>query len=133
MKKVTGLGGIFFKTKDPAAARDWYKKHLGINSETYGCAFSWQETEAPDKRGYTVWSPFDSNTEYFDPGRQDFMVNYRVADLPALMEELRVSGVQIVGAMEQHENGKFAWVLDGDGNKIELWEPVPPDQDPYLP
>jgi len=134
VKRVTGIGGIFFKAKDQAATLAWYRQHLGIESEDWGgFGFTWRDRADPEQVGYTVWSPFKGDTAYFDPGTQPFMVNYRVADLPALLAALREEGVQIVGEMVEEENGRFAWVLDPDGGKIELWEPVPSDQDPYLP
>ncbi len=133
MRRVTGLGGVFFKCSDPSGLRDWYRKHLGIESEEWGFSFLWRELEAPDKKGYTVWNPFPASTDYFDPSEQAYMVNYRVEDLDALIPMLESEGVEIVGGPEAFENGKFAWVLDPDGRKIELWEPIDSDQDPYLP
>lgn len=134
MARVTGIGGIFFKAQDQAKSLEWYRKHLGIESAEWGgCGFTWREATDPDEIGYTVWSPFKGDTDYFDPGRQPFMVNYRVDDLPAMLEALRAEGVEIVGDMIEEENGKFAWILDPDGQKVELWEPVPSAEDPYLP
>lgn len=133
MAKVTGLGGVFFRSDDPAAMRQWYREHLGIESEEYGFPFLWRELERPDKRGYTVWSPFSTASTYFEPSSKQFMVNYRVDDLAELMRRFEEAGVDIAGEMVEEENGKFAWILDPEGNKIELWEPVDSDQDPYLP
>jgi catechol 2,3-dioxygenase-like lactoylglutathione lyase family enzyme len=133
MAKVTGLGGVFFRCADPAATRRWYRDRLGIAAEDYGFAFVWRELERPDERGYTVWNAFPEATEYFAPSGKQFMVNYRVDDLEQLVAELRAAGVEIVGGIDEEENGKFAWILDPDGQKIELWEPVPADRDPYLP
>lgn len=133
LTRVTGLGGIFFKSADPDATRAWYHRHLGIASGEFGgSAFLWSEKDRPDEVGYTIWSPFPDDTGYFAPGEQRFMVNFRVADLERLVAALRAEGVQVVGDIEQYPNGKFAWILDPEGRKIELWEPVPSAEDPYL-
>lgn len=121
MKSVTGIGGIFFKCKDPGLTKKWYADHLGIQTDQYGGCFEWKSENGT--AGHTVWSPFDSQTQYFQPSASTFMVNYRVADLEALLPILRAEGVEQVGEMEVHEYGKFAWVLDPDGHKIELWQP----------
>ena len=133
MKRTTGLGGIFFKADDPAAMRDWYRSHLGIDSDEWGFSFVWRELDRPEKRGYTVWGPFSKTTDYFAPSEKPFMMNLRVADMDALLEALRDEGVELVGEPVTEENGKFAWVMDPEGNKVELWEPVDSDEDPYLP
>jgi len=134
MARVTGIGGIFFKAQDQARSLEWYRDKLGIDSAEWGgFGFTWREGADPNEVGYTVWSPFKADTDYFAPSSQPFMVNYRVDDLPALLEQLRASGVEVVGEMVEEENGKFAWVLDPDGIKVELWEPVPSAEDPYLP
>lgn len=124
MKRVTGLGGVFFKCKDPQKTRDWYQAHLGIETDAYGGMFEWRQKENPKETGTTSWSPFPEDTAYFDPGQQDFMFNYRVEDLEALLTVLEAEGVKIVGKMEAFDYGKFAWIIDLDGNKVELWEPV---------
>ena len=124
MKKVTGIGGIFFKAKDPKASKDWYRKHLGIESNEYGAVFKWTNKENPDKDGSTAWNPFPHDTNYFNPGNQEYMINYRVDDLEALLPLLKEEGVTIAGEMETYEYGKFAWIIDPDGKKIELWEPT---------
>ncbi|RCW93788.1 VOC family protein [Winogradskyella arenosi] len=121
-KRVTGIGGLFFKTKDPKAAKDWYQKHLGFNTDDYGATFWWKNKEGQDCS--TQWSPFPAESEYFEPSKKDFMFNYRVEDLEALLKVLKEEGVTIIGDMETYEYGKFAWILDNDQNKIELWEPV---------
>ena len=121
-KRVTGIGGLFFKTKDPEASKDWYKKHLGLNTDQYGCTFWWKDKEGNDCS--TQWSPFKADTSYFNPSKKDFMFNYRVHDLEALLKVLKEEGVTIVGEMETYDYGKFAWILDNDQNKIELWEPI---------
>ena len=129
MQRVTGIGGVFFKSQDPAATRDWYRAHLGVETQHDCWPFCWREREQPEEIGYTVWSAFPASSDYFD---RPFMINYRVADLPALLEAFKAEGVVQVGEMKQEPNGKFAWILDPDGNKLELWEPVPSAQDPYL-
>lgn len=124
MKKVTGIGGIFFKTKDPKKISDWYGDNLGLVINPYGSVFEFRQGASPDKKGYTVWSPFKDDTDYFAPSEEPYMVNYRVTDLKALIADLREKGVKIVGEIEEFEYGKFAHILDPEGRKIELWEPV---------
>lgn len=124
MKKVTGLGGVFFKSQDPEASKKWYEEHLGIESGEYGAHFKWKDHDHPDRTGYTAWNPFSDQTRYFEPGVQEFMVNYRVADLEGLLKELLAKGVKQVGTIESYPYGKFAWIIDCDGRKVELWEPV---------
>lgn len=121
-KRVTGIGGLFFKTNNPEASKEWYKKHLGLNTDQYGCTFWWKDKEGNDCS--TQWSPFKADTSYFDPSKKDFMFNYRVHDLEALLKVLEEEGVTIVGEMETYDYGKFAWILDNEHNKIELWEPI---------
>jgi predicted enzyme related to lactoylglutathione lyase len=124
MARVTGVGGIFFKsTGDHAALAAWYQKHLGMSLEAWGGAIlRWPDDKAED-RGLTVWHVAEKNTQWFSPSHSSFMVNYRVDDLDALLAQLRAGGVEIVGGPESHENGKFAWIMDPDRNKVELWEP----------
>lgn len=122
LKRVTGLGGFFFKCDDPKATKEWYKTHLGIPADQYGWNFQWKDKEGND--GSTQWSTFDAATKYFAPSEKPFMVNYRVHDLEALLKVLKEEGVTIVGEMESYDYGKFGWILDPEGNKIELWEPV---------
>jgi len=124
MKRVTGIGGVFFKCEDPTEMKDWYRKHLGIPAGQYGANFHWRKKENPDEVGITVWSPFPRDTDYFNPSESSFMINYRVEDLEGLLEELKQEGVEQVGKMETFEYGKFAWIQDPEGNKIELWEPI---------
>lgn len=133
MGKVTGLGGVFFKCDDKTKVLDWYRDKLGIDAHDYGFAFMWRELGDPEERGYTVWSPHSSDTKYFDPSGQPFMINFRVEGIEELVAQLREAGAELVGEIEQHENGKFAWVVDPVGTKLELWEPVPSTEDPYLP
>ena len=125
MKRVTGIGGVFFKARDREKQMEWYRTHLGIESDSWGHVFEWRDRDDPQSIGYTVWCPFKDDTDYFDPSTQPFMVNYRVVDLDSLVAALKQEGVEVVGEIEQEENGKFAWILDPEGNKIELWEPVP--------
>lgn len=123
MKKVTGIGGIFFKCKDPNKMKEWYKTHLGINDSGYGATFEWSEADDPTKKGSTTWSPFADTSKYFDPSTKDFMINYRVENLEALVEELKKESVTIVDKIEDSDYGKFVHIIDMEGNKIELWEP----------
>ncbi len=123
MKKVTGIGGIFFKCKDPKKMKEWYQKNLGLNTNQYGASFEWYEGADSTKKGFTQWTPFRETTKYFEPSTKDFMINYRVENLKALIEELRKSDVTIVDTMETYDYGKFIHILDAEGNKIELWEP----------
>jgi predicted enzyme related to lactoylglutathione lyase len=122
MKRVTGIGGIFFKCQDPEKTKEWYKTHLGFNISPYGVKFEWRQQEDPTKSGATVWTPFSNKTKYFEPGAQDFMINYRVDNLEALVEELKKEGVTVLDDIDASEYGKFVHILDGEGNKIELWE-----------
>jgi len=123
MEKVTGIGGIFFKCKDKTAVNEWYKTKLGFDTTPYGTTFEWRELDDSTKKGQTQWSPFAENTKYFDPSTKDFMINYRVANLEAFVEQLKKEGVTILDAIEDSEFGKFVHILDVEGNKIELWEP----------
>ncbi len=120
--RITGLGGFFFKTKDPEKIRDWYRDHLGLNTDQYGCTFWWKDKEGKDCS--TQWSPFKEDTQYFDPSEKPFMMNFRVENLVELLEALKAEGVTIVGEVEEYDYGKFGWILDPEGNNIELWEPV---------
>lgn len=123
MKKVTGIGGIFFKCKDPNKMNEWYKTHLGFDTTKYGTTFEWRQEEDPSKKGATQWSPFAETTKYFDPSTKDFMINYRVDNLEALVAQLKEEGVTVVDNIEDSEYGKFVHIVDLEGNKIELWEP----------
>lgn len=124
--RVTGIGGVFFKARDAKSLRAWYQQHLGIKVEDYGGAvFSWREAEAPERSGETVWSIFTADTDYLEPGNASFMINYRVAELRPFLDKLRGAGVHVIEKVEESEFGKFGWVLDPEGNKIELWEPPP--------
>jgi predicted enzyme related to lactoylglutathione lyase len=121
-KRVTGIGGLFFKSKDPKASRDWYKKHLGFDTDNYGSTFWWKDDNGEDCS--TQWSPFKDDTSYFEPSKKAFMFNYRVENLETLVEVLKTEGVTIIGDIETYNYGKFAWILDNENNKIELWEPI---------
>lgn len=121
-KRVTGLGGFFFKTKEPNKVKEWYKTHLGLNTDRYGCTFWWKDKEGNDCS--TQWSPMKDDTEYFQPSKSSFMMNFRVENLVELLEELKKEGVTVLGEIEEFEYGKFGWILDPDGNKLELWEPM---------
>ena len=123
-KKAIGIGGIFFKSKDPQLMKDWYEKHLGMKMNEYGAMFEFRNTDLPEKKGYLQWSPFSEKTKYFQPSEKEFMINYRVADLEILLEELSGQGVEIVDTIETYEYGKFLHIMDPEGNKIQLWEPV---------
>lgn len=129
MKKVTGIGGLFFKCKDPEKVKEWYSKHLGLNMDQYGTSFEWREGDDPTKYGFTQWSAFSDSTNYFDPSVKEFMINYRVQDLENLVTELRNEGVTILDSIESYDYGKFVHILDNEGNKIELWEPVDAEYD----
>jgi len=124
MKRVTGIGGIFFKCKDPGEIKKWYRNHLGIESDDHGGIFEWRKSDQPEHKGFTIWSPFNQDTKYFEPSQKSYMFNYRVEDLEKLLELLKAEGIEIVGEMEEYDYGKFGWILDPEGNKIELWEPV---------
>ena len=125
MKRVTGLGGVFFKTEDPKKLKDWYAKHLDLKTDDYGANFFWIDPNAPDAQvlARTVWGTFEKDTKYFNPSQKQFMFNYRVDNLVELLKVLKEEGVQLVGEMEEYPYGKFGWIMDPEGNKIELWEP----------
>lgn len=124
MRRVTGIGGIFFKAKDPVALRAWYKEHLGIDVESWGgFAFRWADADGAPYAGMTVWSIMPDSTKYYAPSTSPFMVNYRVENLAALLAALRSEGCQVEEKTEESESGKFGWVIDPEGNKVELWEP----------
>ena len=125
MARVTGIGGVFLKSRgDGKALAEWYRRHLGMQLEDFGGAvLKWPEDQAEDQ-GMTVWHVASSDSQWFSPSQSTFMINYRVDDLDALLEQLRTDGVPIVQGPESHENGKFAWIMDPDENKVELWEPM---------
>ncbi|MDQ3193253.1 MAG: VOC family protein [Bacteroidota bacterium] len=118
MKKVTGIGGIFFKCKDPNKMKEWYKTHLGLDTDEYGTNFEWRQSDDSEKKGFTQWSPFTDTTKYFEPSQKDFMVNYRVENIENLVVQLKKEGVRVLDEIEAFEYGKFVHILDMEGNKI---------------
>jgi len=124
MKKVTGIGGIFFKCEDPKKMNEWYSQNLGLPVQSWGTMFKWRDAEDPDKESYTVWSPFAKDTKYFEPSKKEFMINYQVDDLKALVEQLKADGVTFIDELVDSEYGKFIHLVDPEGNKIELFEPA---------
>jgi len=122
--KVTGIGGIFFRSKNPKEISSWYGKNLGLAIDDYGSPFEVRNANNPEEINYLRWSPFDKDTEYFAPSEKEFMINYRVQNIEELVNNLKDNGVTIVDAIEEYEYGKFVHIMDPDGNKIELWEPI---------
>ncbi len=129
MKRVTGIGGIFFKAEDPEKMKKWYEKHLGIVSNEWGGLFRWRDFDNKEKECTTAWGPFTKDTNYFNPSEKEYMFNYRVENLTKLLDQLKKEGVEVIDKVEEYEYGKFGWIMDPEGRKIELWEPV--DQ-PFL-
>ena len=124
MKRVTGIGGIFFKAKEATSLRAWYKRYLGIDVQDWGgTSFPWVNSEGQPTDGSTIWSISSQDSDQFLPGNSQFMINYRVEDLQALVSVLKAEGCNVLDKMDISEYGKFAWVIDPEGNKIELWEP----------
>lgn len=124
MKRVTGIGGVFFNAKDPVALRAWYQRHLGIDVQEWGGAvFTWADGNGNPVQGSTTWSIGAADNNYFAPSTSPFMVNYRVDDLAALLQALRDEGCQVLEKTEDSEYGKFGWVMDPEGHKVELWQP----------
>lgn len=124
MGRVTGIGGVFFKCDNPKAMLAWYRDHLGIPTDgQYGAIFQWRSIKPTHEKGYTVWGTFKKDTHYFEPSGKPFMLNYRVENLPELLETLHSEGVTVVGDMEEYSYGRFGWVMDPEGHKIELWQP----------
>ncbi len=123
MAKITGIGGVFFKTPNPKELSEWYKKHLGLNLESWGGAvLRWPQDLAEDK-GATVWNAAPEDTKWFSPSESSFMINYRIDNMDEMLVQLKAGNVEIVKGPEYHENGAFAWIMDPAGNKLELWEP----------
>ncbi len=122
-KKATGIGGIFFKCKDPKKMRAWYATHLGLKTNEYGAVFEWRQGADTIQKGFTQWSPFNEKTTYFEPSQKEFMINYRVADITSLVRQLKKDGVIVTDSIQTYEYGKFVHIIDVEGNKIELWEP----------
>lgn len=131
LARVTGIGGIFFKSDDPRVLMEWYRKHLGIDVDSSGgWLFTWRDRRKTSRIGYTVFSPFERATDYFEPSEQPYMFNFRVADLHGLLKALRRAGVHVIDKVEEHPYGKFGWIIDPEGRKIELWQP-PDVDDPF--
>lgn len=122
--KVTGIGGIFFRAKDPKAMNEWYGNNLGLAIDDYGSAFEFRNANRPDEINYLRWSPFSDSTDYFDPSEKQFMINYRVQNIESLVDKLKANGVTVVDEIQSYEYGKFVHIMDPEGNKIELWEPI---------
>lgn len=124
MKRVTGIGGIFFKSKDPEKMKPWYQTHLGFDTDAYGARFEWRSSMGPEGKGATLWCPFPDSTKYFEPCGKDFMLNFRVENLDALVNVLQAEGVTVLDEIATYDYGKFVHILDLEGNKLELWEPA---------
>lgn len=122
MKKVTGIGGIFFKCDDPEKMKSWYAQNLGLPMDDYGTQFKWRDAEDPTKEGSTVWGAFKNTTKYFEPSTKDFMINYRVENIEELVAQLKADGVTVIDEIAVYDYGKFVHILDPEGNAIELWE-----------
>jgi len=123
-KKVTGVGGIFFKSKDPDMLKEWYYKNLGLVPNEYGSIFEFRNTDKSEDKGYLQWSPFKETTKYFLPSEKDFMINFRVENMEELVKDLMSSGITFTDTVETYEYGKFVHIMDPEGNKVELWEPT---------
>jgi predicted enzyme related to lactoylglutathione lyase len=123
-KKVTGVGGVFFKSRDPKKLNAWYSEHLGIKTNEYGALFEFRNSEDPSVKSYLQFSPFAESTTYFAPSEKDFMINFRVADLESLLVELKAADIEQVGETVRESYGLFAHIMDPEGNKIELWQPI---------
>jgi predicted enzyme related to lactoylglutathione lyase len=122
--KVTGIGGIFFRSKKPKEITKWYGENLGLSIDDFGSPFEFRNANKPDEINYLRWSPFDQETDYFDPSEKDFMINYRVQNIEGLVKKLKENGVTILDEIQEFEYGKFVHIMDPEGNKIELWEPI---------
>ena len=122
MKKVTVIGGVFFKCKDPEKVKEWYNKHLGVDAGPYGANFDWCDAEDPSQKGCTAWNTFTEQAKLFEPSDKPFMINYRVENITALVEQLKNEGVRVLDEIETYPYGKFVHIMDLEGNKIQLWE-----------
>lgn len=122
--KVTGIGGIFFFSDDPEKAKEWYSKNLGLEVNEWGSSFEFRNANRPAEINYLQWSPFKQGSEYFSPSKKEFMINYRVQNIEGLVKNLEANGVTILDSIETYDYGKFVHIMDAEGNKIELWEPV---------
>ncbi|WP_143960620.1 VOC family protein [Litoribacter populi] len=122
--KVTGIGGIFFFSENPDKTKDWYSKHLGLEVNQWGSSFEYRNANRPEEINYLQWSPFQKGSEYFSPSQKEFMVNYRVQNIEGLVKKLKADGVTVIDEIETYDYGKFVHIMDDEGNKLELWEPV---------
>ena len=122
--KVTGIGGIFFFSDDPNKTKAWYEKHLGLAIDDWGSSFEFRNTHRPDEINYLQWSPFERNSDYFNPSKKEFMINYRLQNIVGLVEQLKADGVEVLDEISCYDYGKFVHIMDDEGNKIELWEPL---------
>jgi predicted enzyme related to lactoylglutathione lyase len=122
--RVTGIGGIFFKAKDPAALKAWYNKNLGIRMSAYGSTFEWHQGMDSTKKGFTAWAPFKETTKYFEPSEKQFMINYRVEGLAQLLAQMKTAGIMPADSVQKTSYGNFVHLMDPEGNKIKLWEPI---------
>lgn len=122
--KVTGIGGIFFFSENPEKTKEWYSQNLGLEVNQWGSSFEFRNANRPEEINYLQWSPFKEGSEYFAPSKKEFMINYRVQNIEGLVEKLRQSGVTILDEIETYDYGKFVHIMDSEGNKIELWEPI---------
>lgn len=122
--RVTGIGGIFFFSEDTEKTKKWYEENLGLKTTQWGSSFEFRNANRPEEINYLQWSPFKQGSEYFSPSKKEFMINYRVQNIEALVEKLRANGVTIVDSIETYDYGKFVHIMDDEGNKLELWEPV---------
>ena len=122
--KVTGIGGVFFFSDNPQDIKDWYAKNLGFDINDWGATFKSRNAVNPDEINYLQWSPFKNGDEYFSPSKKDFMINYRVQNIEGLVTKLKENGVTILDNITTYDYGKFVHIMDSEGNKIELWEPV---------
>jgi catechol 2,3-dioxygenase-like lactoylglutathione lyase family enzyme len=128
MKRVTGIGGIFFKADDPDALGAWYRRHLGFDVQPWGGApFLWNKRDRKQEPGYTVWAPFAADTRYFEPSAKNWMINLRVADLDRVLAELRAEGVTVLERRDDTEQGRFGYIVDPEGTLVELWQPAADD------
>jgi len=123
MTHITGIGGIFVKSENVDDLKKWYTKHLGVPMDDYGAMFKFREHDNPEQEAMAVWGFFKKDSDYFDPSKKDFMINFRVRDLDGLLEKLKSQGIEQSGKMQEYEYGRFAWIVDPEGTKIELWEP----------
>lgn len=122
--KVTGIGGVFFFSDNPQETKNWYSKNLGFDTDEWGSTFGSRNIDKPEEINHLQWSPFKSGSEYFQPSKKEFMINYRVQHLEELLKKLQENGVTILDEIQTFDYGKFVHIIDPEGNKIELWEPV---------